>query len=94
MTTTELVVLAVDAALVVIVVEFAVVVARRERVGPGRSFASVVANLAAGAFLMLALRAAVAEAGWAWIVAGLTASGAAHATDWIVCRRRRGEAAP
>jgi hypothetical protein len=45
-------------------------------------------NLAAGLCLMLALRSALADAGWMWIVLCLMAAGLAHGTDmWIRWRR-------
>jgi hypothetical protein len=38
-------------------------------------------NLGAGLFLMLALRSALADAGWMWMVLYLMAAGLAHSTD-------------
>ena len=68
------VLLAVDAAVAVIGIEVAVLLARRR---PG----GYALNLLAGACLMLALHAAVAEAAWPWILAALSAAGAAHGLD-------------
>jgi hypothetical protein len=47
-------------------------------------------NLAAGLFLMLALRAALAHSSWIWIAASLTASGLAHIADMLLRWRRQG----
>lgn len=45
-------------------------------------------NLAAGLCLMLALRSALSETGWLWMVLCLMAAGLAHVTDlWIRWRR-------
>lgn len=94
MAAVNLAALAVDAALVVIVVESVFVVMRRHRAAFGKPIAAVLANLAAGLCLMLALRAAVAGAGWPWIVAGLALSGVAHVGDWILGQRRHADVAP
>ena len=68
------VLLAVDAAIAVIGIEVAVLLARRTARGHAL-------NLLAGACLMLALHAAMAEAPWPWILAALSAAGAAHGLD-------------
>ena len=45
-------------------------------------------NLAAGFCLMLALRSALADTGWMWMVVFLMAAGLAHGTDlWTRWRR-------
>lgn len=45
-------------------------------------------NLGAGLCLMLALRSALAEAGWGWMVLCLMAAGLAHGVDlWTRWRR-------
>ena len=45
-------------------------------------------NLGAGLCLMLALRSALADAGWMWMVLCLMAAGLAHGTDlWSRWRR-------
>jgi hypothetical protein len=45
-------------------------------------------NLTAGLCLMLALRSALADAGWIWMVLYLMAAGLAHGTDlWTRWRR-------
>ena len=83
----EFVVLAVDAALVVIALELVILVAR-SRAAPGRErVAPAIANLLAGASLMAALRAAVVPAPWPWIVAALTGAGAMHLLDLVLRRR-------
>lgn len=77
---------AVDAALAIIVLEAVVLIVRRR---PG--LAPLLANLAAGLSLMLALRAALADAEWPVVVAALTAAGAAHALE-LALRMRQGRA--
>jgi hypothetical protein len=47
-------------------------------------------NLGAGVCLMLALRSALADAGWTWMVLCLMAAGLAHGTDlWSRWKRSR-----
>lgn len=49
-------------------------------------------TLGAGLGLVVAVRAGLGEDGWAWVAAGLLASGPAHATDvlrrWAKARRK------
>jgi hypothetical protein len=52
---------------------------RRHRRGPAP--ADLLGNLAAGLFLLLALRAALVGAAWPWIAASLLAALAAHLYD-------------
>ncbi len=68
----------VDAVIAITLLEAAWLVWRRRR-GPWS--ASLACTLAAGLCLMLALRAALASAGVIWIVAAVSAAGAAHAAD-------------
>lgn len=49
--------------------------------GKGLAPAEFVPTLAAGLALMLAVRAGVSGAGWAWVAAGLSAAGLAHLAD-------------
>ncbi|MDX2264170.1 MAG: hypothetical protein NW215_04295 [Hyphomicrobiales bacterium] len=51
-------------------------------------------NLVSGACLMLALRAALTQAGWEWIAMWLAAALVAHAADLIRLRRRSAHDAP
>lgn len=81
------VVLAVDAALVVIAFELFVLLVRTRAAARTPRFAAAIANLLAGAGLMAALRAALALAPWPWIVAGLTGAGAMHLLDLVLRRR-------
>ena len=46
-------------------------------------------NLVSGLCLMLALRCALAGAGWHWIAAALSAAGLAHASDLVSRWKRR-----
>jgi hypothetical protein len=51
------------------------------RRGRGPAPADLLANLAAGLFLLLALRAALVGAAWPWIAASLGAALVAHLCD-------------
>ena len=83
----DFVVLAVDAALVVIAFEVVVLVVRSRAAARTPRFAAAIANLLAGASLMAALRAALVPAPWPWIVAALTGAGALHLIDLVLRRR-------
>ncbi len=76
----------VDLILVLVAVEAVVLflLARSGRISGGA--AGILANLAAGACLMLALRAALVGAWWGWTAVWLAAALAAHVEDM---RRRR-----
>lgn len=76
-----------DLALAIIVVEAAVIWLLRRRAGRGPGLGDVAPFLAAGAFLVLALRTALVGAPWYCTAAALAASGVAHAVD--VARRFR-----
>jgi len=78
----------VDFAIAVAIVETLVLVLRHRRTGRGIAPADLLPNIAAGLCLMLALRAALVQANWVWIVAPLAASGVAHVLD---LRRRNPE---
>ncbi len=80
----------VDVALAMVAVELAVLAILARRRGGRPSLAALAANLAAGAGLMLALRAALAGAGWAWVAAALAASLAAHIIDVVLRFREAG----
>lgn len=62
-------------------VEAAVIVWWRRARGRGPGLAALAPALASGLFLMLALRAAQADAGWPWIATALSGAGLAHAVD-------------
>lgn len=48
-------------------------------------------NLLSGLCLMLALRSAIHQSGWPWVVACLTAAGVAHVADlWVRWRSSPG----
>lgn len=68
----------VDAILALVAAEAALVVLLPGRFGPR---APLLAGLAAGAGLLLALRAALVGAPWPWIAAALAAAFAAHLTE-------------
>lgn len=72
---------AVDCILVLIALEAALLGAVWWRTGRGIPPAVLLANLAAGAFLLLALRAALSSAAWPWIALPLLTSLAAHLLD-------------
>lgn len=69
--------------LVLVALEAIALFALRAFLGHGPGLARVVFNLAAGAFLVLALRAALTEAPPAWIALFLTGALAAHALDLL-----------
>lgn len=71
----------VDAILVFMAVEAALLVAYRVRTGRGIATADLLANLAAGATLLLALRAALVGGAWTWVAAALGAALVAHVAD-------------
>ena len=71
----------VDAILVLIVVQFAGLAWLHRRRGIGPSPRDLWPTLAAGAALLLALRAALVGAHWSWIAAWLTLAFAAHLAD-------------
>jgi hypothetical protein len=71
----------IDAIIVLVAIEGCVLVAWRAHTGRGPSAATVVANLLAGASLLLALRVALTEASAAAISTCLAISFAAHGVD-------------
>jgi len=78
----------VDLVLVLVVAEAALLVWHRRRSGRGVPVAQALAFLAAGACLMLALRAALVDASWEWVAAPMAAAGAAHLLDLRLRWRR------
>jgi hypothetical protein len=77
----------VDLALVVIVVEFAVLLVASKRGTLGARALDLVGPRLAGAFLLLALRAALTGEDYRWTLVFLTASFPAHILDTV--RRAR-----
>ncbi len=75
----------VDIALALIVLETAGLWGYRRTQGRPFPLADIAWNLAAGASLLLALRAALTQADWPWIALFLTAALVAHIGDF---RRR------
>jgi hypothetical protein len=55
--------------------------AYHRRTGHGLAPVDLACSLAAGAFLVLALRAALTDAWWGWIALALTGALGAHLTD-------------
>lgn len=78
----------VDLVLVLIVLEGAWLVWHRRRTGRGVPVGGALAFLASGAFLLLALRAALVDAAWMWVAAPLAGAGAAHLADLRLRWRR------
>lgn len=70
-----------DVALAVILIEAGTLWLLRRRTGAGPRLGDVAPFLAAGAFLVLALRSALVGAPWYCTVAALAASGVAHGVD-------------
>jgi len=71
----------IDAILVLVAAEAAVLVALHLRTGRGPAPSALLSNLAAGLFLLLALRAALADLSWVWVALPLAAALAAHVSD-------------
>lgn len=69
----------IDAILLLVLVEAVVLVPLGRRAG--LSAAGILANLAAGAFLLLALRSVLAAADWTVTAMALAAAGLAHLAD-------------
>lgn len=80
----------VDAVIAIMALEALVLLGLRRRRGLGLAAADLLGNLAAGLFLLLALRAALLEAAWPWIAASLAAALPAHLYD-LARRWRRQE---
>jgi hypothetical protein len=78
----------VDAALAITAIEVIVLLVVRRRTGRGIDAHAVLANVGAGLFLMLAVRAALVDAAWPWLAICLVAAGAAHVADLSMRWRR------
>ncbi len=70
-----------DVALLLMALEFAWLAARWARTGRGQPPLDLAVNLAAGAFLALALRLALADAPWQAVTLSLLAALGAHVAD-------------
>ncbi len=78
----------IDAVIGFTLVEGVALALYHRQTGRGVAVGEFAANLAAGLCLMLALRGAVADAGWPWVVLCLLGAGVAHGTDlWRRWRR-------
>jgi hypothetical protein len=71
----------VDAVIALMLLEALLLLWLRARWRRGPAPADLLGNLAAGLFLLLALRAALVGAAWTWIAASLTAALVAHLYD-------------
>lgn len=80
----------IDLILAAVAVEGLLLVGLRYRSAAGPSLPGLIANLAAGAALMLALRAALTGSAWPTIAAFMLAGLLAHACD-LALRFRRGD---
>lgn len=83
----------IDLVLAIVVVETLCLAAFRLRTGDGLPVAALVVNLLSGAALMLALRAALVQAGWIWVAVPLCASFVVHLGD-LALRWERAAAKP
>jgi hypothetical protein len=79
----------IDLILVLVAVEAAVLALWRRWSGSGPGFGGMAANLASGACLLLAVRAALVGAGWELVALPLLGSLLAHAVDLYGRRRSR-----
>lgn len=77
-----------EAIAVLVAVEFVVLLAVRRRLGRGPSWAGLGATLAAGLCLVMALRAALVDAGVPAVGLWLAAALVAHAADMVLRFRR------
>ena len=80
----------VDAILVLVALEALVLLGVRARWGRGPAPGALLSNLASGAALMLALRAALTGAAWLSVAAWLAAALAAHIAEMVIRFRREG----
>jgi hypothetical protein len=71
----------VDLILLLVVLEFLALIALRRFWGKGPAPSDWLPSLVAGACLLLALRATIAQATWLWAALFLTLSLVAHLTD-------------
>jgi hypothetical protein len=80
----------VDGIVMLMIIEYAVLIFLRKRSGSSLSASSLVANLAAGAALLLSLRAALVGSSWRWVSIWLLLALLAHAADlkmrWAAAR--------
>jgi hypothetical protein len=79
---------AVDLILGLLVIEAAVLLTFHHRTGRGLGARQLLGLLLSGGFLLLALRAALTDAGWLWIGAWLTLALVAHLADLAMRWRR------
>jgi hypothetical protein len=70
-----------DGILTLVLLELGALALWRRQTGAGIPLASLLPNLAAGACLLLALRAAATGAAWPWVVLWLTLALPCHALD-------------
>lgn len=71
----------VDIILTLVVVEAVALAGWRRLTGRGVALRALTANLLAGGFLLLAVRAALVGADWIWVAASLLAALLAHLAD-------------
>ena len=71
----------IDLVIVMTLLEGGVLALYHRQTGKGLAPGEFVPTLAAGLALMLAVRAGVSGASWAWVAAGLSAAGLAHLAD-------------
>lgn len=79
----------IDIILALMVIEAVALLVWRRRTGRGLSSAAILLNVAAGACLMGALRAAIVGAGASWILGGLALALVMHMADLAVRLRER-----
>lgn len=71
----------VDLIIALVVIEIVVLFLYRALTGRGIALSDLLPNILAGAFLLIALRFALSDAGWMPICLSLTAAGLAHVID-------------
>jgi hypothetical protein len=83
----------VDVILALVVVEAIALAGWRRLTGRGLALRALAANLLAGGFLLLAVRAALVGAEWIWVAASLLAALLAHLAD-LAARLTAGSVPP
>ena len=71
----------VDAVIALTLLEIVALFVHHRITGRGLAPRDFVSNMLSGLFLMFALRSALVNAGWPWIILFLASAGLAHAAD-------------
>jgi hypothetical protein len=80
----------IDLILILMVAEGLLLLLVHRRTGRGPGLPDLLGNLAAGMFLMLAVRTALTDAWWGWVALALVGALASHLVDLFVRYHRQG----